>query len=540
VSNNIDAKLNEILALLEELQAEVASLKTASNHNISPPRCPNNNIGNPLYPTLAFAPARSSVFLREISGFRLITDDKQEYALFRHVIDLLQGGQCETHWLWAVVLYPEEMTKKDKKYVNSFFKNRCRSLTEKIDKSLGLKTGRYFLEGKVGRGEGGYRILQPQNEHIIPPGGFWEEVQAYFGGHLTPKEERNEGIYRAWEVLLRSHNIIQEIFFEKVQEQAPEGEAAILRDLFRENDMPLSPMAHILEASEGGKWTIGDKKRRFLVVKEVDAQDSTYTAYEFNLKCVSAILSIDPSDYFANFWLCKLASQPVGLITWDKNPESLGSKLNQIGLLLLGKPGISHLGITGRVVVTDQNETYVLTEEESKLISSGSTTTYRVHKVDYELTQGHLVRAAIEFMTRTADRYIQAQKEIQRLLGDEQPAAWGVYCDWVDELKRLVEKLPPVQGAVDQLIERILTKRDYIDWAKLLEQRGNPTEQDKEALDKLCEFRSGVAANVDCDPTDEWFQKKFKEFVGVCVNMDLPPANQRKFVKPFAIFLRDK
>ncbi len=151
------------------------------------------------YPALYLHTAKRKVFLKMTSSEPLEEIlHGAEYDLFRHIIECLQAGWYETHWIWSYSIWPEGHPK----FPKEAFAIHCTKLRKEIESvwSLGKMLGR-------GSSHGGAIPIEVRDVH------FYTDVQVEDGGHsiwsLFHASEQSLKAYKAEQWEAARHHVEQ-------------------------------------------------------------------------------------------------------------------------------------------------------------------------------------------------------------------------------------------------------------------------------------------------------------------------------------------
>ncbi len=139
VERNRIAELREARHLLATLQRQLTSLKETTGESSASPEMATVTVKG--YPALYFDATRRKVFLRRSPEHTLEAIlHGAEYDLFRHLLESLQAGWQETHWIWSYLIWPTAQPK----FPKEAFATHCTKLRKKIETvwQLGPMLGR--------------------------------------------------------------------------------------------------------------------------------------------------------------------------------------------------------------------------------------------------------------------------------------------------------------------------------------------------------------------------------------------------------------
>ncbi len=185
------AELRQARDMLATLQRRMAPLQEplragapAASHDLPTPVIKG-------YPALYLNTAKRKVFLKKTSSEPLEEIiHGAEYDLFRHIIECLQAGWYETHWIWSYSIWPEAHPK----FPKEAFAIHCTKLRKEIESVWRLGT-------MLGRGSyhGGAIPIEVRDVH------FYTDAPTEDGGHpiwsLFHASEQSLKAYKAeqWE-----------------------------------------------------------------------------------------------------------------------------------------------------------------------------------------------------------------------------------------------------------------------------------------------------------------------------------------------------
>jgi len=184
-------ELRQARDTLATLQRRLAPMKEAIGEGgqQSPSAIPT--LATKGYPTLYLDTVRRKVLLRSgaVEPLEEIIHGA-EYDLFRHLIECLQVGWYETHWIWSYIIWPTAHPK----FPKEAFATHCTKLRNKIEKDwqLGKMLGRSSRHG-------GAIPIEVRDVH------FYTDAEAEGGAHpiwaLFHASEQSFKAYKAkqWE-----------------------------------------------------------------------------------------------------------------------------------------------------------------------------------------------------------------------------------------------------------------------------------------------------------------------------------------------------
>ncbi|MGH9956667.1 MAG: extracellular solute-binding protein, partial [Pyrinomonadaceae bacterium] len=185
------AELRQTRDLLATLQRRMAPLQEALRAG-APAASPDSpELATKGYPALYLNTAKRKVSLKKSrSGPLEEIIHGAEYDLFRHIIECLQAGWYETHWIWSYSIWPEAHPK----FPKEAFAIHCSKLRKEIESvwQLGKMLGR-------GSYHGGAIPIEVRDVH------FYTDAQTEGGAHsiwsLFHASEQSLKAYKAelWE-----------------------------------------------------------------------------------------------------------------------------------------------------------------------------------------------------------------------------------------------------------------------------------------------------------------------------------------------------
>ncbi len=139
VERNRIAELREARRLLATMQRQLTSLKELTSQPSASPEMATVTVKG--YPALYLDATQRKVLLRRSPAHALEAIlHGAEYDLFRHLIELLQAGWQQTHWIWSYLIWPTAQPK----FPKEAFATHCTKLRKKIETvwQLGPMLGR--------------------------------------------------------------------------------------------------------------------------------------------------------------------------------------------------------------------------------------------------------------------------------------------------------------------------------------------------------------------------------------------------------------
>jgi ABC-type glycerol-3-phosphate transport system substrate-binding protein len=178
---------------LATLQRRLASMEGLVGERIMPTPTNIPTLTSKGYPTLYLDAAKRKILLRKAPAQPLEElIHGAEYDLFRHIIESLQMGWSETHWIWGYVIWPSAHPK----FPKEAFATHCTRLRKSIEKvwRLGQMLGR-------GTHQGGIIPIEVRDVHFYTDAET--EGSAYPVWALFQTSERAMKAYKAkdWEAV---------------------------------------------------------------------------------------------------------------------------------------------------------------------------------------------------------------------------------------------------------------------------------------------------------------------------------------------------
>lgn len=141
VERNRVEELRQARDTLATLQRHLAVMKDAASESATPLSPETPTLGAQGYPALYLDGVRRKVLLQKLPTQPLEEIlHGAEYDLFRHLIECLQVGWYETHWIWSYVIWPTAQPK----FPKEAFATHCTKLRKKVEEvwRLGRMLGR--------------------------------------------------------------------------------------------------------------------------------------------------------------------------------------------------------------------------------------------------------------------------------------------------------------------------------------------------------------------------------------------------------------
>lgn len=182
------AQLRQARDTLATLQRRMASSHEALTQGAALPT-DSPTVTTKGYPALYLDTVKRKVLLRKQASEPLEElIHGAEYELFRHILECLQVGWHETHWVWSYVIWPAAQPK----YPKEAFATHCTKLRKKIEHvwALGSMLGRGSHRGGAipiqVRDVHFYTTAQPENG-AYPVWALFETVERAFAGFKTQR-----------------------------------------------------------------------------------------------------------------------------------------------------------------------------------------------------------------------------------------------------------------------------------------------------------------------------------------------------------------
>jgi|DewCreStandDraft_3_1066083.scaffolds.fasta_scaffold00238_5 hypothetical protein len=124
------AELRQTRDLLATLERRLASTEEAVKNTLTPSASEMATVATKGYPALYLDAAQRKVSLRRSPAHPLEEVlHGAEYDLFRHLIECLQAGWQQTHWIWSYIVWPTAQPK----FPKEAFATHCTKLRKKIE-----------------------------------------------------------------------------------------------------------------------------------------------------------------------------------------------------------------------------------------------------------------------------------------------------------------------------------------------------------------------------------------------------------------------
>jgi ABC-type glycerol-3-phosphate transport system substrate-binding protein len=141
VERNRVEELRQARDSLATLQRRMAAMPEVASESVTPASPETPTLSAKGYPALYLDTVRRKVLLRKIPTQPLEeVIHGAEYDLFRHIIECLQVGWYETHWIWSYIIWPTAQPK----FPKEAFATHCTKLRKKVEEvwRLGRLLGR--------------------------------------------------------------------------------------------------------------------------------------------------------------------------------------------------------------------------------------------------------------------------------------------------------------------------------------------------------------------------------------------------------------
>lgn len=156
-------ELRQMRDALARLQRQMTVMKEAASESATPLSPETPSLGTQGYPALYLDSVRRRVLLRQAPNQPLQEIiHGAEYDLFRHLIECLQVGWYETHWIWGYIIWPTAQPKHPKEA----FATHCTKLRKQVEAvwQLGRMLGR-------GSPHGGAIPIEVRDAHFYTDAG---------------------------------------------------------------------------------------------------------------------------------------------------------------------------------------------------------------------------------------------------------------------------------------------------------------------------------------------------------------------------------